>query len=658
MPLDSKRVQAVFLAAVEAGDPEDRAAVLDRECGAETALRLRVEALLRAHDAPSSFLDEPAFEAAPVAEPATVVPAPVPPVEATCLHSDAGQGEPQALGQQPPDVPCIVLRDEAAGDAPPVVWLHSEETLAGPTAGRYEVQGEIARGGMGAILKGRDTDLGRDLAIKVLLDAHKDKPEVVRRFLEEAQISGQLQHPGIVPVYELGRFADERPFFTMKLVKGRTLSSLLAARPDAAAERPRFLGIFRQICQTLAYAHSRGVIHRDLKPANIMVGSFGEVQVMDWGIAKVLPAEGVAEATEALAEPQRESVIPTVLEDCAGGTPVVDGRTRAGAVMGTPAYMAPEQARGEVDRLDERADVFGLGAILCEILTGQPPYIGKGGAAVFRLAVRGKLAACHARLQACGAEPDLVDLAKQCLSSEPDQRPRHAGVVADRVSAYLASVESRLRAVEIERAAEAARAAEALHTVAETEAKVQAERRARRWQVGLAVVLVTLTTLGGFAAAWVALYQSQLKRDALFAEQQAVTAREAESRQRQRADVTLADMQTARGLFAGERNAAEAVLWFAAAAEQSAAADDSQREEHNRLRARNWMRQATVPVAVLTLGDYPEQIEFQPGGDLLLVRAHQQRVFLWSWVEGRLLPWAEKLTGVSAACFRQRSKLT
>jgi len=129
----------------------------------------------------------------------------------------------------------------------------------------------------------------------VLLDAHKDKPEVIQRFVEEAQSGGQLQHPGIATIYELGQFADKRPFFAMKLVKGETLSKLLADRGEPTADRGKFIGIFEQICQTMAYAHSRGVIHRDLKPANIMVGAFGEVQVMDWGLAKVLQVGGVAD---------------------------------------------------------------------------------------------------------------------------------------------------------------------------------------------------------------------------------------------------------------------------------------------------------------------------------------------------------------------------
>src|SRR5262249_35026853 len=127
-----------------------------------------------------------------------------------------------------------------------------------------------------------------------LLETHKEKPELVKRFVEEAQIGGQLQHPGVVPVYELGSFADDRPFFTMKLVKGRTLAELLRPRSAPADTLPRLLSIFESVRHTLAYAHARGVIHRDLKPSNVMVGAFGEVQVMDWGLAKVLPQGGVA----------------------------------------------------------------------------------------------------------------------------------------------------------------------------------------------------------------------------------------------------------------------------------------------------------------------------------------------------------------------------
>ena len=204
-------------------------------------------------------------------------------------------------------VPRILLREtEPVGLTPlvdPSSPRASHRRLGTPSATRF--LGEVARGGMGAILKGRDTDLGRDLAVKVLLEKHRDNPGLIRRFIEEAQIGGQLQHPGIVPVYELGCFDDRRPFFTMKLVKGHTLAALLEARRDRAHDRPRFLAIFEAICQTMAYAHARGVIHRDLKPHNVMVGSFGEVQVMDWGLAKVMRTASVID--ERTPEHERET---------------------------------------------------------------------------------------------------------------------------------------------------------------------------------------------------------------------------------------------------------------------------------------------------------------------------------------------------------------
>src|SRR5262245_51947309 len=196
-------------------------------------------------------------------------------------------------------IPRVLLPETGADDTGLAITRPSSDVTTTPAPAergdRYQLFGEIARGGMGAVLRGRDPDLGRELAVKVLLESHEDKPEMLRRFVEEAQIGGQLQHPGIVPVYEFGAFADARPYFTMKLVKGRTLSSLLTERQSPAHDLPRFLAIFESICQTVAYSHARGVIHRDLKPSNVMVGSFGEVQVMDWGLAKVLKEGGVAE---------------------------------------------------------------------------------------------------------------------------------------------------------------------------------------------------------------------------------------------------------------------------------------------------------------------------------------------------------------------------
>ena len=212
------------------------------------------------------------------------------------------------------EAPRVSLREEPsqAGSAPLIDPASSERASLPEGRGSYQILGEIARGGMGVVLRGHDTDLGRDVALKVLNRELADRPEVVQRFVEEAQIGGQLQHPGIVPVYELGLMADDRPYFTMKLVKGRTLAMLLAERESVTSDRRRLVDVFESICQTVAYAHSRSVIHRDLKPANIMVGAFGEVQVVDWGLAKVLARGGKADEKRAKAMHSQLTVLETV----------------------------------------------------------------------------------------------------------------------------------------------------------------------------------------------------------------------------------------------------------------------------------------------------------------------------------------------------------
>src|SRR5262249_43996337 len=183
-------------------------------------------------------------------------------------------------------------------------------------------------------LEGRDEEVGRGVAVKVLRAEHRDRPELRRRFLEEGRITGRLQHPGVVPVYALGRLADGRPYFTMKLVQGRTLAELLAAGAGPEQDRPRLLKVFEQVCQALAYAHAQGVIHRDLKPANVMVGEFGEVQVMDWGLAKVLSP---AQADTVGRPPADGGATPTLC-----GTV---GETQAGAGPGAPGCSAPQPGR-------------------------------------------------------------------------------------------------------------------------------------------------------------------------------------------------------------------------------------------------------------------------------------------------------------------------
>ncbi|MEO1597727.1 MAG: serine/threonine-protein kinase, partial [Planctomycetota bacterium] len=291
----------------------ERSVFLDQACHEKPELRKRMEKLLAAAENESLFLEQPASGLMEVPQDSQLSPSLLPNLESddsqSCVEvqampnkavalTDANKGVLRLMDATLAEIPRVSLREEEHGDGP-IQRPSSEEVPPQPVNSRYRLDAEIARGGMGAILRGRDVDIGRDLAIKVLLTSHKDCPEVVQRFVEEAQISGQLQHPGIAPVYDIGQFVDERPYMSMKLVKGDTLSKQLADREDIHEGCSKLIGVFKQICDTIAYAHSRGVIHRDLKPANIMVGAFGEVQVMDWGLAKVLSVGGVADEKRA-----------------------------------------------------------------------------------------------------------------------------------------------------------------------------------------------------------------------------------------------------------------------------------------------------------------------------------------------------------------------
>ena len=345
--------------------------------------------------------------------------------------------------------PLVFLRDtDEAGDAPSGTPSAPGETHE---AGKYSIHGEIGHGGVGVVHRGHDGDLGRDVAMKFLHEKYKDEPAILHRFVEEAQIGGQLQHPGIVPVYDLG-MSNGRPFFAMKLVKGETLAKKLSQRESPASDARTFLAIFEDICQTMAYAHARGVVHRDLKPANIMIGSFGEVQVVDWGMGKVLASTGVADEQRAAERQAEVSLIETVRSGGHGTQSLV------GSVMGTPPYMPPEQARGDVDAMDERSDVFSLGAILCEILTGKPPYVGDP-IELISMAAMAELDGAHARLAACGGEQEMIDLATRCLMPAPAARPKSAEFVARAVHDHLAAVEARVHEARVESAEAKVRAA-------------------------------------------------------------------------------------------------------------------------------------------------------------------------------------------------------
>lgn len=365
-----------------------------------------------------------------------------------------------------------------------------------PSIPGYELLDLIGQGGMGVVYRVRDLRLSRQVAVKVLNARYAAHSAASDRFRSEAQITGQLQHPGIPAVHELGALSDGRPFLAMKLVKGRTLQALLEERPNPQHDLGRFIAIFENICHAVGYAHAHRVIHRDLKPANIMVGAFGEVQVMDWGLAKVLDpsAERQAETSQGN---DPDATRPEVSEI---ETPKLSSSaTRTGSVLGTPAYMAPEQAGGEIRRLNPQSDVFGLGAILCQTLTGRPPYQGREPHRVQLLAVRGDIREVCLRLDSCGAEPDIVALCKRCLSFKQEDRPPDSQSVAEEVARIRNQAEARARQAEQDRTAALVR---------------EAEQRKRRRQFKLGAVVIAAVLLLGITGTAVGLIQAEVAHQA------------------------------------------------------------------------------------------------------------------------------------------------
>jgi len=319
----------------------------------------------------------------------------------------------------------------------------SEEMLPGERvtrqqSGRYTVKGEHGRGGIGRVLVAHDEHVGREIAIKELIPEQQGEPgnspgqpaaAVAARFMREARVTGQLEHPNIVPVYEVGRRDDGTLYYTMKLVRGKNLAEALRECRDLDA-RLRLLPHYVDLCNAIGYAHSRGVIHRDIKTDNVMLGEFGETVVLDWGLAKVRGEQDIGVR-------ELERGIRLYQEVEAGKT--VDGRA-----IGTPAYMSPEQADGRVEDIDERSDLWSLGAVLYELLTGRPPFEG-----VNAFEIIGKVLADP--ITPPGAldpeiPPELASVCEKALQRDKDARYQKASGLAAEVEAYQSG--ARVRAYE------------------------------------------------------------------------------------------------------------------------------------------------------------------------------------------------------------------
>ncbi|MEO0649907.1 MAG: serine/threonine-protein kinase, partial [Planctomycetota bacterium] len=313
---------------------------------------------------------------------------------------------------------------------------------------RYRVRDELARGGMGAVLEAWDQDLRRRVAMKVMLspraeprsdDSVSRRERTIGRFLEEAQVTGQLEHPSIVPVYELSLDADGRLFFTMPLVRGRDFEQVIQAvraGEDGWTEQ-KALRLLLRVCEAMAYAHDKGVVHRDLKPANLMTGNYGEVYVMDWGVARIDRASNVGQNTAPRKDETLHRVQSVRSDESDQGDSTLS--TLDGEVVGTPSYMAPEQARGELERVDARADVYSIGAILYQLISGVRPYAPPGSRrTVLEVLDLVRESAPEPLVElAPDGNPELIAIASKAMERESKDRYATMAELADDLGRHL-----------------------------------------------------------------------------------------------------------------------------------------------------------------------------------------------------------------------------
>jgi len=325
--------------------------------------------------------------------------------------------DPSDSQENLPDNEATVIRSTISGAGSDNIDVHLEyiEKIRNHQLNyeKYHVRGKIAEGGMGSIHKVFDKNLNRSSVLKIILPKIQEDPALFRQFIKEAQITARLEHPNIIPVHDIGIIDGDRLHFAMKEVHGDTLATILRHLKEGSEEHSQrytyysLLTIFRKVCDAVAFAHSLGILHRDIKPDNIMVGGFGEVLLMDWGIAKLL-------SDEEIAPPENLDAAFTAVSNAEA--------TLSGVVKGSPAFMSPEQAKGLGDEIDERSDVYLLGSTLYNIATLHAPYTGSDIEETIRNAQQGNLISAALRAPDRNIPRDLIRIVEKAMSFDPNER--------------------------------------------------------------------------------------------------------------------------------------------------------------------------------------------------------------------------------------------
>ena len=367
------------------------------------------------------------------------------------------------VDEEPTTLPRGGVKSDTVASTPTLVTGLDADLSSADPATRYETRALLGEGGMGEVRQAHDQHIGRDVAMKVIRAAQGSRNDFRARFLREARVQGQLEHPAVPPVYDLGQDAAGSMFFTMRRVRGENLESVLErlkkGDPKAQADYPRhrLLAAFARVCLAAHYAHTKGVVHRDLKPANVMLGDFGEVYVLDWGLARIVGKRATPEGASATTTaPEAERPL---IADSSGA------HTEIGAILGTPGYMPPEQILGQHDEIDARSDVYSLGVVLFEILALDPLFPADASAAdIFNKALIGIDASPAKRAPHRDIPPELDAICVKACQPAPESRYATARELHDAIDRYLAGdrdVEQRrmLAASHVGRAQDAAKRA-------------------------------------------------------------------------------------------------------------------------------------------------------------------------------------------------------